>query len=477
MGNAYKKLGTNISLFTISSFGTKILSFVLVPLYTNYLTTAEYGTADLLSTIVSLLIPIFTLDVADAVIRFTLDDNTDEESVLGVAVKIIFLGAGLLALILFTCRVLFHIDYPASYMFFIFINFLLSSFYNSLSNYFRGKDKITDIVVAGLMCTLINGVTNIILLLKFHMGINGYLMAHVLGVLVPTLYLFVRSFQCGIIKFHRMCESSPYLLKQMLLYCTPLIINGLSWWINNSLDRIFVTSMCGVDANGLLAVSYKIPSILSMFQTIFNQAWTMSVVQEFDPQDKNGFLSGIYSLYGCGMTIVCSSVLLLNIPLAKILYAKDFYQAWQFTGMLVVAQLFGALSICISGVFSAVKDSKTLASSTLIGALVNTLLNYFLIGRIGVQGAVIATLISNLVIWAYRMHKVKKYVSLKIRFKRDLTTYLLVILQCVFGLFEGQFYLGQLICMGLILFLYRRDVSTVGRTFCRKGRQMFSGKR
>ena len=79
MGNAYKKLGKNIGLFTISSFGTKILSLILVPLYTNCLTTAEYGTADLLSTIVQLLIPVFTLDIADAVIRYTLEKNTDNE--------------------------------------------------------------------------------------------------------------------------------------------------------------------------------------------------------------------------------------------------------------------------------------------------------------------------------------------------------------------------------------------------------------
>lgn len=215
---------------------------------------------------------------------------------------------------------------------------------------------------------------------------------------------------------------------------------------------------------------------MSMFQTIFNQAWTISAVQEFDSQDKNGFLSKAYSLYGCGMTIVCSFVLLLNIPFAKILYAKDFFQAWQYTGMLVVAQLFGALSICISGVFNAVKDSKVLAFSTFIGAVVNTILNYILIKQFGVQGAVIATMISNVIIWVYRMHKVLGYVKLKINFKRDIISYIIILVQTILGMFSSQLYIVQSLCIISILVLYREEVDSIYRVFLKEIRRIMRRK-
>ena len=208
--------------------------------------------------------------------------------------------------------------------------------------------------------------------------------------------------------------------KQMIKYSTPLIINGVSWWINNSLDRLFVTSICGVDANGLLAVAYKIPSILVMFQTIFNQAWTMSVVQEYDRADKQGFLSKTYSVFSFVLSVVCGMILLFNIPIAKLLYAKGFYEAWQYSGFLVLSQLFSALSICISGVFDAVKDSKTLAWSTMLGAGINTILNTILIPPLGILGAVLATLIAHIIIWIYRMVKANTYIQLKIYIIRDL---------------------------------------------------------
>ena len=69
----YSTLGKNTLLFAVSSFGTKIITFLLVPLYTSVLSTNDYGTIDLITAAVQLLIPILTLNIQDAVLRFSLD--------------------------------------------------------------------------------------------------------------------------------------------------------------------------------------------------------------------------------------------------------------------------------------------------------------------------------------------------------------------------------------------------------------------
>ena len=166
---------------------------------------------------------------------------------------------------------------------------------------------------------------SIIFLLYLDMGIKGYLYANLLSISIPTFFLLIRSWQYGFFSIKNV-KIDKKLQKEMLKYCTPLIINGLSWWINNSIDRFFVNAICGINANGLLAVAYKIPSILAMFQTIFNQAWTMSAIQEFDPEDKSGFLTKTYTYYGGAMIFASAFILLANIPIAKLLYAKDFFE-------------------------------------------------------------------------------------------------------------------------------------------------------
>lgn len=462
MRSAYKKLGTNMLLFSISSFGTKLIGFLLVPLYTNCLTTEEYGTADMLYTIVQLAVPIFSVDIADGVIRFVLEKRQKESSILFTALKVVSLGSIALLLLLFGVRATGLFSISDKYYGFIFLNFLFTSLYNTFVNYLKGKERIKNLVFAGLMCSLLNAVCNILFLTKMDMGVDGYLLAHLLAVAVPLIYLFVCALHYGYLNLDCIAANRK-LEKEMLLYSAPLILNGLAWWANNSLDRIFVTLICGVGANGLLAVAYKIPSILSMLQTIFNQAWSLSAIQEFDPEDKNGFIRHIYSYYGCAMTISSSVILLLNVPLASILYANDFFTAWKYTGMLIIAHLFGGLSVCISGVFNAVKDTKTLALTTLVGAIVNIALNAVLIPCIGVQGAVIATMLSNLAVWVWRMHKVRTYIKLKINIKRDVVSYIFVIIQCLVGLSAKHMYVIQAgICL-LIIIMYRTEIVIVLR--------------
>ena len=90
--NKYKYLFKNIGLLTLSSFATKLLSFFLVPLYTNILTTTEYGIYDLFNTTVGVLLPILTLNVQDAVMRFAMDSKSNRKAIISIAMKILLLG-------------------------------------------------------------------------------------------------------------------------------------------------------------------------------------------------------------------------------------------------------------------------------------------------------------------------------------------------------------------------------------------------
>ena len=462
MNRAYKKLGINVLLFAISSFGTKIIGFLLVPLYTSYLTTTEYGTADMLYTILNILIPVFSLDIADAVIRYVLDKKYKAQSVLLVAMKTIFLGSLVLCLLLLIIRSFMGSKVPDLYYGFLFLNFVLTSLYNTFVNYLKGKERIYVLVVAGLISALLNAGCNILFLTRFGMGVNGYLFANVISVAAPLLYLLGCARHYGYLNLNR-TKINKGLAKEMRLYSTPLILNGLAWWINNSLDRVFVTVICGISANGLLAVAYKIPSIISMLQTIFNQAWSLSAIKEFDSEDRDIFIGNVYSYYGCAMTLGSSVILFCNVFLANLLYANDFFTAWQYTGMLVLANLFSGMSVCISGVFNAVKDTKTLAFTTVMGGIVNAILNASMIPWLGIQGAVIATMISNLIVWIWRMYKVRTYIKLNIHLKRDVISYGIVIIQSVIGISKSHFYIIQVLIFICLIILYWYELMRIYR--------------
>ena len=90
--NRYKYLLKNIGLLTFSNFATKMLSFFLVPLYTNLLTTTEYGTYDLFNTTIGVLLPILTLNVQEAVLRFSIDSQISRQSIVTVATRYLLIS-------------------------------------------------------------------------------------------------------------------------------------------------------------------------------------------------------------------------------------------------------------------------------------------------------------------------------------------------------------------------------------------------
>lgn len=457
----YRYLLKNIGLLTISQFGTKLLSFFLVPLYTNVLTTTEYGTYDLFNTTVSLLIPILTLNIVDASLRFALDKNTDPCAVFSISIQYILKGSVLIFLIS-ALNHLFKINTVLDqYWYFFILMFVLSALGGVVSYFARGIERVADVSISGLLTSAVMIGLNILFLLPLHMGISGYFLATIIGSFAGTFYLIIRIkawhyFQLG--------RPNAQLKKEMLSYSKPLIANSIAWWINNASDRYIVIWLCGLAANGIYSVGYKIPSILNIFQTIFNQAWTLSAVKDFDPEDTDGFFSQMYNLYNFGMVFICSVLIVSTRWIAKILYAKDFYAAWKYVPFLMIAIVFGSLSGYIGGIFSAVKQSKIFAQSTVIGAISNIIMNLCFVYFLGPMGAAAATAISFWLVWAIRVKHLKKYIHLKMYPGRDYLAYGLLMIQSVLLLlFQTEpirLYLGEIALTIALMLLFKREIRT-----------------
>lgn len=423
----YKELFKNLGLLTISNFGSKILTFLLVPLYTNVLTIGEYGTYDLYITTTLLLSPVLSLNIADSVMRFALEKGRNQRDVFTVGFIRILTAISVFAVVVSLNYAFDIIPVFNQFPFFLWLYFALSLTYDFLTQFTRGMDKISDLAVAGLLNSATTVALNILFLLVIKIGLTGYFLANCLAFIVPIIYLTLRlkTYKMLNIKF----KDKP-LKKEMERYSTPIIFNTISWWINNVSDRYIITWILGVEANGIYSVAYKIPSVLNVFQSIFSQAWTISAIKEFDDENKK-FYSSIYKIYNFSMVFVCSVLLLFNQLIAKILFAKEFYEAWKYAPFLLISVVFGSLSGFLGGVFSAAKKSTTFAKTTIVGAVINIVLNIALVIKMGAIGAAIATLISYFIVWASRFYEANKIIKFEINLKRDFVSYLILLAQAI----------------------------------------------
>ena len=456
--NRYKYLFKNIGLLALSNFATRLISFFLVPLYTNILTTAEYGTYDLFYTTVSVLIPILTLNIHDAVLRFSLEKDVDKNAVATIAFRFLLLGS-LTVILGLAANAIFHISETVQlYAVFFFLIFFSHAMSGIVTSLIRGIDRIKELSISSVIASIVTIGCNILFLVVFRWGLNGYFLANIIGPLVQCFYLLISA---HILRYIKPREKFSQEKKDMLAYSKPLIANSIAWWVNNASDRYVIIFFCGIASNGIYSIASKIPSILNIVQTIFNQAWTLSAVKDYDPEDKSGFFANTYRAYNCLMVIACSLIIAADKILARLLYAKDFYSAWQYVPWLTVAIIFGALSGYIGGFFSAVKDSKIFAQSTVIGAGLNLIMNILFTPLIGPLGAAIATAISYFIVWLIRYIRSRRLIKLRIRLFRDLVSYAILVVQSVVLLYFGNevlLYTIQCTLVLMIIVLYRDDI-------------------
>ena len=458
MKQKYSYLSKNIILFTISSFAPKILTFLLVPLYTSTLTTAEYGIGDIITATSSLLIPILTLCIGEAVLRFCFDKNFTHREVLTNALYVFFQGFFLLLCFLLIIGFLPFLDIHTHYIVALGLIFFSHGLYEIITNFARGTDKIRTMVEMSVLSIFSTSGLNIVFLLFFKLGLDGYLFSNYLGVLISCLYGFLR------LKLWQLINRSdlkPVKRQELIRYSIPLIFNKISWWANNTASRFIVTWLIGVAANGIYTVSYKIPTILTTCNGIFAQAWQISAIKEFDKNDNDHFIINLYNLYNAFLVLFCSALILLDIPIATFLYANDFFEAWKYVPPLLISFVFGGLTGFLGSIFVAVKDTKIFTTSTVIGGIVNIVLTYFLTNIThNATGAAVATLVSNIVIWGIRVYIVRVYITLSIPYLRHSFMYILLFLQyilCLQGLNKTPVF-AQFLVFAILLYFNHKEV-------------------
>lgn len=398
----------NTIIFTIGNLGSKFITFFLIPLYTNALTTSEYGVVDLISTVGTVAIPLLTLNICESVMRFALDRNTDKKQITKIGTYILLIGAVIGLGIIPLCASFDKIVNYSIYVYLYVISLAASQLY--LCD-LRGKELLIYYSIGNILHTFLIAVFNIIYLVVLDHGIKGYLSAFILSNLITATYAIVIGKSYNSFTSHGI---NKHLLKDMTKYSVVLIPNSFMWWIMNSLDRIMVSCMVGVSANGIYAVSYKLPTLVSTLTGIFNQAWSYSAIREEGAKDEAEYnnsifrkLTGIVSLIGIGL-------ILFSKPFLRFYVAKEYYGAWKYIPFLTVGFVYLTLATFVATSYTVHKDSFGYLFSGMFGAIFNIILNLLLIPSIKVYGAAIATCISYVLVFMFRIIHTRKYIKYSI---------------------------------------------------------------
>lgn len=445
----------NLVMFFVASFLPKATTFFMLPLYTFCLTTEEYGVVDLLNSTVQLALPFCTLQIQDAMLRFALDKDNKPSDVITIGTHIACIGTLGLALLCGVAKIWIAPDISAGYYLYLVTMVFLHAI-NSVASYFcKGIEKISIVTIANVTSTFVTVLCNLLFLLVFKWTIEGYLLASCIGLSCSIALLIVGARLPQYICWR---PTNRDLYKKIILFSIPMIFSAVSWWVNTSLDKYLLNVSWGNAAVGVYAVSHKIPSIFSMIGNVVASAFSISAIKHFDPEDKDAFLGKSHSRITTAFVFCTSVLMFLNKPLARMLFAKDFYIAWKTVPVLLLAAFASMMSLVCEKYYLAVNKTNKISATAISGAMINLIIALGLVPKFGVMGAAIASACGFGFCWGVRYWGIARFINLRNNGLKEIVMLSLLIVQAVAACSEDSKYIVQILVLTALILLNGRDL-------------------
>lgn len=443
----------NVGIIAIGKFSTQILTFLLLPLYTSYLTTEQYGIYDFIIAVVSFLTPFITLTLEESMFRFLIDSKSDRKRkyVISQAVIYTILSTIFFAIVIKIIGGFYEYIYTN-----ILIIYTISVVMLSLTNALvRGMGEIKLFSIINFVLGILTITFNITFIVGLKAGATGLLLSTSLANIIVTIFIF---FKLNIKKYINIKNIERNILKDMIKYSVPLIPNNLSWNIINLSDRLIIMAMIGESANGIYSVANKFPTLITTLYGFFNIAWVEKAAKTVKDRNISEYYSYIYKNVKTFLLSMCILIIAFMPLVFPILINPEYADSYNYIPILVIGTFFTNMSTFYGGIFTAYKNTKIIGKTTIITAILNLLINIMLIKFIGIYAAAISTLISAFTVYMYRKKIIKDYVLIKE--KKNIWIYYIMIIIVSFSYYAlntvTSFIIG-VICLIVCLY-YNMDI-------------------
>lgn len=460
--NQYKRLLNNTFIFAIGTFSSKLLVFFMMRFYTDILVPDQMGVADLIMKTTSILYPIVSVSIGQAVIRYGLEKSHRKDEVFSIGIVTVLCG---FVISLPFSPILNFVQYNTSsgtahslmpYAYLIYLYVLTSCLQNVCSQFIRAKGMVKLYAVDGIFRTMMTILFNILFLAVFQWSIFGYVFSVICADALSTICLFLIA---KLWKYFSFRKLNTHLWRSMLHYALPLVPAAILVFVIGFSDQMFLARLRDTAESGIYSVSYKIPTLISLVASIFVDAWQISSINNNTREQQITFFSNVGNAYASIVFIIASGGIMCSKLAMRLIAAPDYYIGWTFIPLLAFGAGFSCLSSFQNSVYTLEKKTFQSFLSTAFAAVINIVLNYLLIPSMGGNGAALATLISYVFLFVYRMFDSRRFMPVRWKLPRLLCTVILTIVQVGLMLVEPPFWIvWQVLLFGLIFLLNCKEL-------------------
>ena len=442
----YKSLLSNTLIFAIGTFGSKVISYLLLPYNTRFIDPADLGLLAIITTTCNLILPMVYCSMSEAVIRFGLDRGVRKSDVYTTGILVVAIG---FRIFLLCMPLMMMIEQIRPYLHLVYFYVLASSLRVITTHFVRALGLVKLFAIDGTAHTITTALLNILFVGALDLGIIGILLATILadGIFAVGSFVMLRLW-----KFIKPRRLNLKVSRAMLRYSAPLVPTAIFWSITNLSDRYFLGEMVDKTTVGLYDTANRVlPQLLILVSTLFIQAWQISAFTEYKSKEGERFYSTVFKSYYTFIFVVASGMILMARPFMALATAPDYYEGWRYIPFLVLSVSISCLVTFLGTIYNAAKHNGMATITTALGAGLNIAFNLLLIPDYKAQGAAIATFISYLVVFIVRALHTRRYMKLSTQPLRIVLNLLLLIGQTVISLSEISFNIPLQIVMVLLI--------------------------
>ncbi len=398
-------------IYSLGNISAKLIGFVLLPLYTKYLSTTEYGIFALLEVTSMIMVAVFSMKLSTAMMRWCSSEQ-DEKKTRSI-VFTVYISGLVIILLLNTIfqpiaggfsKIFFGNETFANYFVILFLSVSLEIMNLFAFDLIRLKEKPGFYVIISLIRFTAILLFNIYFIKFQGYGVKGILLGMLAGNAVVTIITLPFLFK------NMTWSFNTRELKNMFRYGVPLIFSTIALMLLNLGDRYIMKYMLSYSEVGIYSIGYKIATITNLFIIQSFQTGFLPIAYKYyDKPDAQRFFSKTLTYYTFAL-VMFSLVLSLFAKELILLFSNDveFNAAYTIVPFISLALIFRGMQYLFSLGLHFVKKTQYNAYIVLTMAIVHVGLNLLLIPKFGMYGSAIATIIS----W-FIMSSVFRYISNK----------------------------------------------------------------
>ena len=398
MSGYLRRLATTGAAYTAASILSKVIAVILLPLYTRYLTPADYGAAEVMFAAVVTASIVVRFGLIEAVLRFYYLDGEEPRRVVSSSFAALFwLSTVAVAILMPFAKPLSEalLDKPAADLARISIAGLwvltMSEF---LLTMFRLEERARAYFVTTILNVLATIVLTVVLVVGVGDGARGLLLASYGAGAATVLILIALQWRSLSLRFDRA------LLRRLFRFGLPTMPAEVSLYALNFVDRLIIVRSLGLAEAGLYSLAVKFAQAVNVIVRGFQLAWPPLAYSIRDDDEARGAYATIVTLFVAGCAFVVTGMWLFSRWIVRLLAAPEFFASYKAVGLISTAVTLYALYLVLVVILGRTGRTEFNLPATLAALVANVVLNLLLVPPLGIVGAGLALVASYVVVLA-----------------------------------------------------------------------------